>query len=264
MNSKICQFDQPLEILYQDQYLVAINKPADLLVHRSPIDRHEHQFALQMVRDQIGQYVWPLHRLDKPTSGVLVFGLSAEVASMMGQRFRENATEHQLEKKYLAIVRGWVQQQKLDAADSKGWIEIDHPFADKADSIADKDKSQPAEVKPALSFYRSLAQGTLEAEIDRYPQSRFSLLEIAPKTGRKHQIRRHLKHIAQPIIGDANYGKGNYNRWFAENLAVDRLLLHCQMMAFDHPITGERLEITAGLDERFTKALAGLNIKIPN
>ncbi len=98
LNSKICQFDQPLEILYQDQYLVAINKPADLLVHRSPIDRHEHQFALQMLRDQIGQYVWPLHRLDKPTSGVLVFGLSAEVASVMGQRFRENATEYQLEK----------------------------------------------------------------------------------------------------------------------------------------------------------------------
>lgn len=226
-----------LDIIYQDQWLVAINKPSGLLVHRSMIDRHETRFAIQLLRDQIGQHVFPLHRLDKPTSGVLVFALSSDVAKMAGEQFQAGL----ICKTYLAIVRGYTPESGV----------IDHPLKEKLDKIADRKARQDKPAQEAVTEYRRLATVELPIAIDRYPCSRYSLVEARPKTGRKHQIRRHMKHIAHPIIGDAKHGKGNHNRYFAEHFDADRLLLHCSRMEMKHPLTGRGICFEAPVDNVF-------------
>ena len=221
----------PLDIIYQDDCLVAVNKPSGLLVHRSMIDRHETRFALQLVRDQIGQRVYPLHRLDKPTSGVLLFALSPDMAREMGKQFEAN----QVKKTYLAVVRGFAPDSGV----------IDHALKEQLDKMTDRKARLDKPPQEAVTEFRCLAQVELPIAIDRYPQSRYSLVEAKPRTGRKHQIRRHMKHIAHPIIGDAKHGKGRHNRYFAEHFDANRLLLACTEMEVQHPITGENLLLKA-------------------
>ncbi|WP_245673254.1 tRNA pseudouridine(65) synthase TruC [Endozoicomonas ascidiicola] len=226
--------EETLDIIYQDEWLVAINKPSGLLVHRSMIDRHENRFAIQLLRDQIGQKVYPLHRLDKPTSGVLVFALSSEVASLAGEQFQQGS----ISKTYLAVVRGFAPESGT----------IDHPLKEKLDKIADKKARKDKPAQEAVTEFERLAITEMPVAIDRYPCSRYSLVELHPKTGRKHQIRRHMKHIAHPIIGDAKHGKGNHNRYFATHLGADRLLLHCTNMTMTHPVTNKTIKLSASLD----------------
>lgn len=226
-----------LEVLYLDEYLVAVNKPTGLLVHRSPIDRHETRFALQLVRDQIGKRVYPLHRLDKPTSGVLVFAFSSELAALAQQAMAAPDSR----KDYLAVVRGYCPDTS-----------VDHPIAEERDSRIRRSPSTP---KPALTHVQSLASIELDIAIETYPQSRYSLIRAQPVTGRRHQIRRHLKHIAHPIIGDAKHGRGRHNRYFAEHFDCARLLLHAQHLKLAHPVSGDILSITAPLDAEFSALL---------
>ena len=233
---------ETLDILYQDECLVVVNKPSGLLVHRSMIDRHETRFAMQIVRDQIGQHVFPVHRLDKPTSGVLVFALSSEMARKLGEQFQGG----KVEKTYLAVVRGITPEAGV----------IDHALKEKHDKMTDKKARKDKPAQDAISEYRRLATVELPVQIDRYPQSRYSLVEVKPKTGRKHQVRRHMKHIAHPVIGDAKHGKGNHNRYFAEHMNAGRLLLACTDMRFQHPVSGEPLCIKAPLDHVFNELMA--------
>ncbi|HQU78853.1 MAG TPA: tRNA pseudouridine(65) synthase TruC [Azonexus sp.] len=239
---------EQLPILYRDECIVAIDKPPNLLVHRSEIDRHETRFAIQILRDQIGQRVWPAHRLDRGTSGILIFGLSPEIASALGRQFEAGTVE----KCYLAIVRGYPP-----AAGS-----IDHPLSRQRDPYEFRGERSSMEAQPALTHFRKLAEIELPVAVDRYPSSRYALLELNPLTGRRHQLRRHLKHIAHPIIGDATYGKGRHNRYFAEHLDCHRLLLACTEMSFVHPINGQRLKIKAPVSGEFAATLArfGWNI----
>ncbi|MFQ3202033.1 MAG: tRNA pseudouridine65 synthase [Zhongshania sp.] len=231
---------EKLNILYQDKYIIAINKPSGLLVHRSPIDRHETRFAIQILRDQIGQYVYPAHRLDKPTSGVLLFGLTAAVASELGHTF----SNQQIKKSYLAVVRG-----HCPAAGH-----IDYELTEITDRrIA---KSKVAAKQSAVTDFRLLGQYQLDVEIESYPQSRYSLLELQPQTGRRHQLRRHLKHLSHPIIGDAKYGRGRHNRYFAEHLQCPRLLLHAAQQIFQHPVSGIEICINAPIDAHFSDLLS--------
>ncbi len=224
-----------LPILFHDDSLIAVNKPSGLLVHRSMIDRHETRFALQMVRDLIGQRVYPLHRLDKPTSGVLLFALSPEIAKLAGELFQANTVK----KTYLAVVRGIAPEEGT----------INHPLKEQLDKMTDQRADQDKPAQEAVTHYRRLDTVELPVSIDRYPTSRYSLVAAYPETGRKHQIRRHLKHIAHPIIGDAKHGKGKHNRYFAETLNAGRLLLACTEMQLTHPVTGEPLNIQAPLDQ---------------
>lgn len=226
-----------LEVLYLDEYLVAINKPTGLLVHRSPIDRHETRFALQLVRDQMGKRVYPLHRLDKPTSGVLVFAFSPEVAALAQQSMAAPSSQ----KDYLAVVRGYCPDTS-----------VDHPITDEHDTRV---RRSPGAAKAALTHIHCLATIELDIAIETYPQSRYSLVRAQPVTGRRHQIRRHLKHIAHPIIGDAKHGRGRHNRYFAEHFGCGRLLLHAQHLRLVHPINGESLSIEAPLDDQFSALL---------
>lgn len=234
--------EAPLTILFRDEHLVVIDKPPALLVHRSELDRHETRFAIQILRNQIGQHVWPAHRLDRGTSGILVFALNKEINAALGRQFEAGTVD----KTYLAIVRGHPPEQG----------EIDHPLSRQRDAYEWKGERMSEEAQTAHTRYRRLAQIELPVAVDRYPQSRYALLELKPLTGRKHQLRRHLKHIAHPIIGDATYGKGTHNRYFAEHLACGRLLLACTQLAFEHPVSGQRLQIKAPVSGEFAATLA--------
>ena len=230
-----------LEILYQDKYLVAINKPSGLLVHRSPIDRHETRFALQMLRNQIGKFVYPIHRLDKPTSGILLFALDSKIANELSLQFQAN----KVDKEYLAIVRGYTPQE-----DS-----IDYALKFLYDKKADKDSNLIQEPKEAQTEYKQLATIELPYAVSRYPVARYSFVKLLPKTGRKHQLRRHLKHIFHPIVGDTKYGRGEHNTLFREKFECHRLLLSATKLSFEHPVTKESIILKAPLDGVFQKII---------
>jgi tRNA pseudouridine65 synthase len=199
-----------LHVLHLDSDLVAIDKPPGLLVHPSALDAHEDRSALKLLRDQLGERLWPLHRLDKGTSGVLLFARNAEAARRWGIAFEQGV----IRKRYLALVRGWPAEAG----------EIAHPLA--------RDPELPSAGQPhleALTRYRRVAMFEWPFRVDaRHPTSRYALVEAEPLTGRRHQIRRHFKHIGHPLVGDATHGKGPHNRAMAQWLGVARLWLHAE------------------------------------
>ncbi|MBP2194804.1 tRNA pseudouridine(65) synthase TruC [Pantoea cypripedii] len=223
-----------LEIIYQDEWLVAVNKPAGWLVHRSWLDRKEKVVVMQTVRDQIGQHVFTAHRLDRPTSGVLLMGLSSEVGRLLSQQFEQ----HQIRKTYHAVLRGWLSESGT----------LDYPLVEELDKIADKFATEPRGPQPAVTDYQLLTHVEMPVAISRYATSRYSLVEMQPRTGRKHQLRRHMAHLRHPIIGDTTHGDLRQNRGAATHFGLDRLMLHASALSLNHPVTGEPLVIRAGLD----------------
>lgn len=222
-----CDALSPLPLLWQDDALVVLYKPAGWLVHRSALDAGERRWVLQTLRDQLGRHVYPVHRLDKGTCGLLVMALEPQAARLLGQAF----AQQQVRKRYLALVRGWGPQQAL----------VDH-------ALRPDDAPPEAAAQPARTALRCLAQLQLpEVSDPRYPQTRASLMLAEPETGRRHQIRRHLKHVAHPILGDATHGKGAINRWWAARLGVQRLWLHAWQLQLPHPYSGLRLQFDSGL-----------------
>jgi tRNA pseudouridine65 synthase len=214
---------RPLRILLRDEHLVVADKPAGLAVHRGWAP--ERDVAMTRVRDAIGAHVYPVHRLDRGTSGVLVFALSSELASAFSQLFASGAVE----KTYLALVRSVPPEQGV----------IDHPLP------PGEDRDQPR--VPARTVF-----------VRREVFGRYSLVEAQPETGRLHQIRRHLKHIGCPIIGDVRYGKGEHNRFFREHHDLHRMFLHALRIRFPHPVTGTLLTIEAPLPAELATTLARL------
>jgi tRNA pseudouridine65 synthase len=231
-----------LQIIYQDQHMVAIHKPPGLLVHRSLIDKHETQFAMQMLRDQIGQHVFPVHRLDRPTSGVLLFALSSDIARLLNQQL----SSHQVQKTYYAIVRGFV--------DESG--HIDYALKEKLDKIADKHANQDKEAQEAQTDYQMIDTFELAHPVGRYASARYSLVRLLPTTGRKHQLRRHMSHINHPIVGDTTHGDGKQNKFVRQMYAFNGLALTCKEMVLTHPVEQTRLCLQADFDERMKKLLA--------
>ena len=230
-----------LTILHRDDRLIAIDKPAGWLVHRSNLDRHETRILVQALRDQIGCHVYPAHRLDKGTSGVLLFALDPETASALGGQFERN----EVRKTYLAIVRGWPPESGT----------IDHPLTRKRDAYADRDSG---EAQSALTDYCRLASAEFPYAVDKYPVARYALVALKPHTGRRHQLRRHMKHIAHPIIGDATHGKGIHNRFFQARFDCYRLLLACTDLRFRHPLDGTAMHIRAPLGDQFAAVIEQL------
>ena len=231
---------QILEICYQDNYMVAINKPAGMLCHKSSIDPNELINAMYSLRDQLGQLVFPVHRLDKPTSGVLLFALDTETASKLTDSF----TNRKVEKKYLAIVRGFLAESET----------INYPLKKLIDK---KDKHQTKENPPqeAITSFKCLQQTELPFHVGRYQTSRYSLVEVQPQTGRQRQIRRHFKHIFHPIVGDTAHGDGKHNHFFRDQFDCHRLLLHAKQLSFKHPYTNQIINIEAQLDAKFNDIL---------
>jgi tRNA pseudouridine65 synthase len=229
------------EILYLDDHLVVVHKPADLLVHRSPIDRRETRFALQLVRDLIGRRVYPVHRLDRPTSGALLFGLTPEAAHSLCQSFIDG----EVAKTYLAVVRGVTAAKDI----------IDHPLSEEPDRIADPLAAADKKAQAAVTGFRRLAETEFPFALGRYPTSRYCLVEAHPRTGRRHQLRRHFKHIFHPIIGDTKYGEGRHNRLFRDEFDCRRLLLAAVELTFPHPASGRPLTVCAPLADSFTRII---------
>lgn len=233
-----------LEILFQDDYLVAVNKPAGMLVHRSWLDRHETQFVMQTLRDQIGQHVYPIHRLDRPTSGILLFALNADIAKALCLQFEQK----KVKKSYLAIVRGYLQ----------GSDRIDYPLKVKLDKIADK-LSEAKAPQEAITDYQGLKIAEMPYSIRKFLTTRYSLVQLVPQTGRKHQLRRHMKHIFHPILGDTQYGDLHQNRLFAEKIGISRLMLHAESLCFHHPVIQTALKLYVPLDLSWQYAMEQLD-----
>ena len=258
-----------LKILYQDEYLVAVDKPAGLFVHRSFMDKHEVYFALQLVRDQIGQYVYPIHRLDKPTSGVLLFALTHDVAQKMNNAFADksnalkngqsvskndflNTPEQTLTKTYYALVRG-----HLSISDQ--FTLIDYPLKEKLDKYGDKNVNRNKPPQSALTNYHVIKHSTLPIPLGKFDSIRYSLIKLLPVTGRRHQIRRHLSHLRHPIIGDINYGDNKQNPFFHQYFGFKRLMLIAKSLTFIHPITLQQLTINVEFDEQWQHVFDVLN-----
>ena len=227
-----------LEVLYQDQHYIAVHKPAGLLVHRTELDPQATEAAVQILRDQINSPVYPVHRLDRPTSGVLVFALNSLSANRLAVEFSNKTVE----KKYLAIVRGQFEKEIL----------LDYPLKQELGDFEEL-KSQEAQ-----TYFKPLDSIELEVSVDRYPTSRYSLIQAVPRTGRTHQIRKHLKHLNHPIIGDVNHGNGKHNRFFADNLNIKRMLLACTEICFKHPFTNQDIKIQTTLCADFKLAISKL------
>ena len=231
-----------IDIIYEDEFLVAINKEAGLLVHRSWLDKGETRFAMQLTRDAVGCHVFPVHRLDKPTSGVLLFAKSSDVTRTLNEAF----TEHRVTKQYLAVVRGFMPEQGT----------IDYALSFQPDAIADKFANSDKPAQEAVTHWQSLAQVELPFAVSKkHDTSRYSLIRLTPKTGRKHQLRRHMRHVFHHIVGDTSHGDGRHNRFFRSQYGCARMLLHAQTLALSHPVSGEPLLLTAGLDDQWLHIL---------
>ncbi len=227
-----------LEIIYQDSYLVAINKPHGLLVHRSKYADEAKVFAVQELRNQIGQHVFPVHRLDRKTGGVLLFALSPEINSQMNQQFSEN----RVSKKYFAVVRGFTNDAGI----------IDYPL-----------ENEVGTQKEAVTNYATLHRSEIPVPLGKFQSSRYSLVEVKPETGRMHQIRKHFAHIYHPIIGDRPHGCNKQNRMFKARWNMDTMLLHAHEISFIHPITQVQTTIQASLHNEFLRSLELLEMTKP-
>lgn len=223
----------PLLVLYRDAWLVAVAKPPGMAVHRSE-QVHDRAPALQVLRNQLGCWVYPVHRLDRGTSGVLLFALDPETARLVG----EALTRRDVDKRYVAIVRGFAPEH----------AEVDYPLREAPDTP----------LQPAHTTLRRLGTVVLPIPVGRYPEARYSLVELRPHTGRLHQLRKHMAHLRHPIVGDVGHGEGRHNRLFRERFGVHRMLLHARAMTLPHPVTGTPLQLRAPLDEELSTLLATL------
>jgi len=221
-----------LPVLYHDDALAVVDKPAGLMVHDSALARGETDFAADRLREQFGKPIFLVHRLDRATSGCLLLAFDRETASALGKVLMSR----EVEKDYWAVCRGWPAEREFL---------VDHPL--------DGGPGKPAK-KPAQTAFEVLATCELPLPSSSFETSRYALLRASPLTGRFRQIRRHLKHGFHHLVGDSSHGDGRHNRNF-RMLGIHRMLLHARRLAFVHPHSGERVEAMAPPDAEFAKAL---------
>lgn len=228
LNQSINTPSELLEILFEDEHYIAINKPNGLLVHRTNIAADVEDFALQRLRNQVGYHVFPVHRLDRPTSGILVFGKSKEATAALANHFQEKT----IRKTYLAVVRGFAPEEGI----------IDHPL-----------KKDNGQLQNASTAFKRLGTNELDIPVKPFPTARYSLVAAWPHTGRMHQIRKHFAHLRHYIIGDKTHGETHHTKMFKEKLNCTQMLLHAYKLEFEHPISKQNIVITAKLPEHFSK-----------
>jgi len=233
-----------LDILYQDDALIAVNKPANLAVHRSKMVGNAEAFLIDLLREQLGDSMYLAHRLDRATSGVLLASRSKEVAAALGEQFMARAVH----KQYLVVVRGWPEPAEGT---------IDYPLPGSRETGPRHE---------ARTCYRRLATVEVPIALGRYPQQRYALLLAEPETGRFRQIRKHLAHLHHPVIGDCQHGRGDHNRLYKQHFGCHRMLLHAWRLRFAHPVTAAAMEIEAPLDAAFADLLErfGWSTALPN
>lgn len=224
-----------LEILYQDNFIVAVNKPHGLLVHRTKMANDASEFAIQLLRDQIGLKVYPVHRLDRKTSGVLLFALSEEVNTNLQNQFMNR----EVRKTYQAIVRGYTNDEET----------IEYSLTNESGKTQD-----------AITHFKTLTKSELDFPSGAFPTSRYSLISILPETGRYHQIRKHMAHLRHPIIGDRPHGCNKQNKLFLERFNMNTMMLHATELIFHHPISGEKVIVSADIQAEFKRMIASLKL----
>lgn len=227
-----------LPIVYKDDHIVVINKPNGLLVHASAIARDADENALILLRDQIGQYLYPVHRLDRKTSGLLLFALSQEAAVAMKALF----TDHHITKTYHAIVRGHFMHED---------ILLDYALTN------DRGK-----IQQAVTRFRLLRKSEIPVPFGKHDTSRYSLVEAVPRTGRMHQIRKHLAHMMHPVIGDRPHGCNKQNRLFKEKWNMNTMLLHASALDFKHPVTGQQMALKGEFQDEYKRMLRELALDV--
>ena len=221
-----------LSVLFKDECLAVVNKPAGLMVHDSALARGETDFMADRLREQFGRQIFLVHRLDRATSGCLLLAFDRDSASTLGKSLMAGG----LQKDYLAMCRGWPEEAFV----------VDHAL--------DGGPGKPQK-KPAITHFERLATCELALPSAGFETSRYALLRAQPQTGRFRQIRRHLKHLSHHLIGDTSHGDGRHNRAF-RMMGIHRMLLHAERLRFDHPRSGERIDAVAPVDAEFAKALA--------
>ncbi len=225
-----------MQILYQDSEIIAINKPAGMLVHRTKLATDvTENFAVQVLRDMIGQHVNPVHRLDRPTSGVLLFGLNSEITALLKKQF----DDHTVKKEYLAVVRGYCEESAV----------IEEPLY-----------KENGTLQEAITHYQLIAKAELPFATSKFPSSRYSLLRVQPQTGRMHQIRKHFAKIRHYLIGDTTHGDLKQNIAFSNYTNANGLMLHAHSLSMIHPRTSRQLYIQADIPERFELILPFFNL----
>lgn len=234
-----------LDIIYQDDHLVVINKPSGLLVHRTQLASQETDAVVQRLNNQLGKWVYPVHRLDRGTSGALVLTFNSKTAHILSEQFSQSLVD----KRYLCLVRGH--------PDKKGTI-------NQALAKLNENKGQSrfkieGTEKEAISHYTCLQSFILDKAVSRYETTRCALVEVKTEQGRKHQIRRHFKHIRHPLIGDTRYGCRHHNKLFRSLLQPQRLMLHASHLSFIHPTSLTRISFEAALPESFNDFINFLN-----
>jgi tRNA pseudouridine65 synthase len=231
-----------LEIIFEDEHYIAINKPAGVLVHRTNLAKEEqHLLAVQLLRDQMGQQVSPIHRIDRPTSGILLFGKNAEATSLLQPLFPTD----QIKKIYLGLVRGYMEEHGI----------IDHPLK----------KKLYGELQVAKTEFWKLDQTEIPyPSSSKYPTSRYALMKIYPHTGRMHQIRRHMAHARHYVIGDSTHGDNKQNNFFRNTFGLNNLLLHAWQLEFEHPVEKKKISIKAEVPVYFMEILDKLSLNLPN
>ncbi len=236
--------DRPIQVVFEDDHYVGVFKPAGLMVHRGPKTLATEPVLLQTLRDQLNRFLYPIHRLDRPTAGLIFFAYTSEAASRMGELF----TQRRIEKTYQALVRGFMPDE----------VTVDRPLGDHEDGKAKaygESKERSAEIQDAVTHFRCLRRYEVPWPMGEFPCSRFSLLEVQPHTGRWHQIRRHLNHLAHPVIGDHRHGDHRWNQMFYQRTGVYRMLLTSMRVDFRHPFTHEPISLLVSRGESFDQAL---------
>lgn len=224
-----------LEVLFEDDYFVAINKPHGLAVHKSKLIRNTNEFAVTQIREQTGRKLDPVHRLDRKTSGVLLFSDNLEAI----QNIQLDFVNHRIQKTYYAIVRGFAPEQ----------ITIDHPI-----------KSDDGNEKEAITELERISTTELDIPYGNHSSSRYSFVKLMPKTGRMHQLRKHMQHLRHPIIGDRPHGCNKQNKLFKERWDMTTMLLHAKSLEFTHPLTKKSIEISADFHIEYKRMLNELKL----
>jgi len=232
---------QPIAVLYQDEYLAVVDKPPGLMVHDSKLARGEDDFLADRLRVQFGRPVFLIHRLDRATSGCLLLAFDRDSASALGKALMGG----EIDKDYLAICRGWPAEARFV---------VDYPL--------DGGPGKPQK-KDAVTEFERLCTGELDFASGGFETSRYALLRCRPQTGRFRQIRRHLKHLSHHLIGDTSHGDGRHNRYFRMQ-GVHRMLLHAERLGFPHPLSGERMTVSAPPEAEFAKAMGLFGWTVPS
>lgn len=230
-----------LDILYQDDAIIAVDKPAGLAVHRSKMVSNADIFLIDVLREQVGGTLYLAHRLDRATSGVLLIARSTDIAAALGEQFMGR----DVHKQYLTVVRGWPEP-------AEGVVDYALPGS-----------RETGPRREACTAYRRLATVEVPIALGRYPQQRYALVLAEPKTGRFRQIRKHMAHIHHPVIGDCQHGRSDHNRLYKQHFGCHRMLLHAWRLSFRHPVDGRPMMLEAPLDPAFHAILKRFGWSLP-